>query len=119
MGIDITSEDYWSRILNQCLCKFFVLRALYEEPLHGYGVIKAVEEQTDGFCVPTEGTVYPILREFEECDCATSEEETHDGRRCNVYRLTQKGREAFECGVEVWKEGVKQVEEASTVCTDC
>ena len=117
MASDITTRGYWQSVLNQSLCKFFILRALYEEPLHGYGVIKAVEEQTDGFCVPTEGSVYPILREFEQCACAESTEETHNGRRRKVYRLTAKGRWAFERGVAVWKEGLRQVEKTSTACT--
>lgn len=117
MAADITTEDYWRSVMNQSLCKFFILRALYDEPLHGYGVIQAVDEQTEGFCVPTEGTVYPILREFKECGCAESTEETHGGRRRKVYRLTAKGREAFERGVEVWQEGLAQIEKASTPIT--
>jgi DNA-binding PadR family transcriptional regulator len=116
MASCITDDGYWRSMLNQSLCKFFILRALYEEPLHGYGVIKAVEEQTGGFCVPTEGSVYPILREFKDCACAESSEETHNGRRRKVYRLTAKGRRTFERGTEVWEEGLRQVQAASAVC---
>ena len=118
MAGDITTEDYWRSVMNQSLCKFFILRALYEQPLHGYGVTKAVEEQTEGFCVPTEGTVYPILREFKECGCAEATEETHNGRQRKVYRLTEKGRRAFERGVKVWQDALEHVERASeTVAT--
>lgn len=109
MAGDITNQQYWTSVINQSLCKFFILQALFEEPLHGYGIIKKVEEQTKGFCIPNEGTVYPILREFEDCGCAKCTTEVVNGRQRKIYKLTPKGRDAFRTGAKVWEKGLQHL----------
>ncbi|PWC38778.1 PadR family transcriptional regulator [Azospirillum sp. TSO22-1] len=86
------------------LSKFFILSVLHQNPMHGYDVARAVERTTNGCCSPTEGTIYPALREFEEGGYVTSEAEIVSGRERKVYTLTDKGREAFKVAVEAWME---------------
>ena len=57
---------------------------------------------TNGCCSPTEGTIYPVLREFEEGGYVTSETSVVSGRQRKTYTLTGKGREAFAVGVDAW-----------------
>jgi PadR family transcriptional regulator PadR len=115
MGKDITNQAYWQGVINMSLCKFFVLRALSERPMYGYELIQAVERQTDGFCVPSEGAVYPILKEFEGCSCVTSHEEVVGGRKRKIYTLTPKGRDGFELGAKLWREGLRHIEAATEI----
>lgn len=86
------------------LSKFFVLCVLHQKPMHGYEVVQAVERTTKGCCSPTEGTVYPVLNEFEAGGYLTSRSETVQGRERKVYSLTGKGRKAFQTAVAAWLE---------------
>jgi DNA-binding PadR family transcriptional regulator len=63
-----------------------------------------VEKTTNGCCSPTEGTIYPVLREFEAGGYLTADLQTVSGRERKVYALTDKGREAFRVAVEAWME---------------
>ncbi|EIM73564.1 PadR family transcriptional regulator [Nitratireductor rhodophyticola] len=86
------------------LSKFFVLSVLHHKPMHGYEVVQAVERSTNGCCSPTEGTVYPMLNDFEAGGYLRVHSETVQGRERKVYALTDKGREAFQTAVEAWLE---------------
>lgn len=86
------------------LSKFFVLCALHEKPMHGYEIVQAVEKATNGCCSPTEGTVYPMLNEFEAGGYVTSRIDVVQGRERKVYTLTRKGRAAFQTAVSAWLE---------------
>lgn len=110
MAKDFTTNKYWSRILNASLCKFFILRALYDGPGHGYEIIRHVARLTDNFCVPTQGTIYPVLREFQECGCVICRQAVVNGRLRKVYYLTPKGRKAYQAGLKVWQKGLSCVQ---------
>src|ERR671910_3071074 len=103
-GPDYTSRVYWAGTIKMSLSKFFILRVLHDRSLHGYDVARAVERATNGCCSPTEGTIYPVLREFEEGGYVISEAEIVSGRQRKTYTLTDKGREAFRVAVEAWME---------------
>nr|WP_245327587.1 PadR family transcriptional regulator [Xanthobacter flavus] len=47
--------------------------------MHGYDVARAVEATTNGCCSPAEGTIYPVLREFEEGGYVTAASEVVSG----------------------------------------
>jgi DNA-binding PadR family transcriptional regulator len=99
---DFTSRAYWNGTIKMSLSKFFILCVLHERPMHGYDIATAVERSTNGSCSPTEGTIYPVLREFEEGGYVTVEAEVVSGRERKVYTLTNRGREAFKVAVEAW-----------------
>lgn len=70
---DLTSRAYWNGTIKMSRSKFLILSVLHQHPMHGYGITRAVERTTNGGRSPTEGTIYPALREFEEgalcCHC--------------------------------------------------
>lgn len=101
---DYTSRSYWNGTIKMSLSKFFILSVLHQRPMHGYDVAGAVEKTTKGCCSPTEGTIYPALREFEEGGYVTAESEIVQGRERKVYTLTERGRAAFKVAVEAWME---------------
>ena len=79
---------------------YHVLLALADGPVHGYGVILAVQELTEGVITMRTGTLYVLLRRLltqrliEECDDRPGPDEDDERRR--YYRLTQLGRSVVE-----------------------
>ncbi len=100
--VNLTDRAYWSGTIKMALSKFFVLRVLHDGPSHGYDISRAVERVTSGCCSPTEGGLYPVLREFEQGGYVTAGSEIVSGRERKVYTLTEKGRDAFRVGLEAW-----------------
>ena len=72
--------------------KYVILKLLREKPMHGYEVMKALEEQTHGCYKPSPGTVYPTLQWLE--DEGLVEGEDVEGKK--VYSITDEGREFLE-----------------------
>ncbi len=102
--MDYTSKEYWNGIIKMSLTKFFILRVLYVCPMHGYEIARTVANVTKGCCTPTEGTIYPILKEFEQGEYLYGVEETVGKRKRRVYHITTKGKEAFGTAVAAWEE---------------
>ncbi|WP_220348866.1 PadR family transcriptional regulator [Alkalilimnicola ehrlichii] len=101
---DYSDPAYWRGTIKMSLSKFFVLSVLHRKPMHGYEVVKAVETTTKGCCSPSEGTVYPVLNEFEAGGYLVSSMEVVQGRERKVYAVTDKGRHAFQIAVDAWLE---------------
>jgi PadR family transcriptional regulator PadR len=99
---DYTSRQYWNGLIKMSLSKFFILCVLKERGMHGYEIARAVELTTQGCCSPTEGTLYPVLHEFERGGYVTSRAETVNGRDRRIYELTAKGQEAFRVASQAW-----------------
>lgn len=74
---------------------FMVLMALLQQPRHGYGIVKDIEEQSRGQVKMMPGNLYAILRRLmkdgllEESEQLPSSDE--DQRR-RYYRITDTGR---------------------------
>lgn len=98
------------------LSRFFVLQVLRDGPAHGYDIAKAVERATNGCCSPSEGALYPTLREFEEGGYLTSETEIVSGRERRVCTLTDKGRQAFATGLDAWMDATAILTESNRAC---
>src|SRR3984893_364411 len=72
--------------------QLLILGLLAEKPRHGYEIIKALDDRSKGFYVPSPGMVYPALTYLEEIGHATVEV---DGAR-KLYHITEAGREHLE-----------------------
>jgi DNA-binding PadR family transcriptional regulator len=80
---------------------FLILTALAAEPAHGYGVIRAVEELSQGEVVLRPGTLYGALdRLTEQGLIAVDREESVDGRLRRYYKLTDAGTAALVAQVQ-------------------
>lgn len=108
---DFRDRAYWAGTIKMALSRFFVLQVLHDGPAHGYDIARAVEKTTNGCCSPSEGALYPTLREFEQGGYVTSETEVVSGRERRVYTLTDKGREAFRVGLEAWMDATAALTE--------
>lgn len=69
-----------------------VLTLLAERPMHGYQIIREIEERSGGSWKPSAGSVYPTLQLLADEGFITAEET--NGRK--VYSLTEAGREDVE-----------------------
>jgi DNA-binding PadR family transcriptional regulator len=75
------------RKLGAADLQLVILTLLKEKPHHGYEIIKALEERSGGFYVPSPGMVYPALTYLEEVGQAQVESE---GTK-KLYRITEAG----------------------------
>ena len=100
------SDGYWGRLLANGISKLMVLRALFDGPGHGYALVHRIEIMSGGFCAPTRGGVYPVLREFERAGCVRHRIDAHGRRLSKVYELTTKGRKALAAGLAAWERGL-------------
>ncbi len=66
----------------------FVLRILRDGPMHGYEIMKVLEERSHGMYRPSPGSVYPALRSL----LARGLVDVSGAERRKTYRLTPAGR---------------------------
>lgn len=69
--------------------KYLILAVLADGPRHGYDIITALEEKSNGRYRPSPGSVYPTLTLLEEGGFITGD--TAEGKR--VFTITDAGRE--------------------------
>ncbi len=69
---------------------FHILLALASDDLHGYGIMRQVEEQTSGAIRLGPGTLYGSIKTLLE-EKLIEEIDSNDDRR-RYYRLTSTGR---------------------------
>ncbi|MFV1986847.1 MAG: PadR family transcriptional regulator [Gemmatimonadota bacterium] len=77
------------RVVRKGELKYLLLEMLADEPMHGYEIIRRLEEESKGMYSPSPGSVYPTLQMLEDQDYVLSEQ--LDGKR--VYRITDAGQE--------------------------
>ena len=84
-GIDSLNRG---RKLGSADLQLLLLALLAERPSHGYELIKALDERSNGYYAPSPGMVYPALTYLEEIGYATVEA---DGSR-KLYHITASGQ---------------------------
>ena len=86
-GAGAGGRSRW-RMYDRGDLKFVILKLLRGRPMHGYEVMRALEEQSGGCYRASPGTVYPTLQMLEDQGYVRVVEE--EGRR--VYHITEVGR---------------------------
>src|SRR4051794_25066565 len=71
---------------------FQILLALAEDDLHGYGIMRQVEQQTGGRVRLGPGTLYSSIQGLLEEKLIEELSPPEDQERRRYYRLTQVGR---------------------------
>jgi DNA-binding PadR family transcriptional regulator len=112
--MELTDLDYWKSLINIGLTKVLVLKVLSKGPSHGYGILKELEAMTSGCCVPTFGTIYPILKELSQNGYAEIHEDKQlkGAMKRRVYTLTPSGIEAFKVALEAWRTTIPYIYKA-------
>ena len=107
MALD--GSEYWSMLVKRGLSRFLLLAVLHEGPVHGYDIGRRMREACRGCCEPTDGTIYPTLKELMDGDYIVCQEEKQDGRVRKVCHLTARGEEAFRAAARAWSEAVPHI----------
>ncbi|HEY0672606.1 MAG TPA: PadR family transcriptional regulator [Longimicrobiales bacterium] len=77
--------------------KFVILRLLRNKPMHGYEVMRALEEESGGCYRASAGSVYPTLQLLEDQGFIKAVEK--DGKK--VYEITDAGRQHLDANSDV------------------
>ena len=73
---------------------FHVLLALSDSPMHGYLILKEVEERTSGAVRLSTGTLYGLIKRFLDDELIIELPAEDDGKeRRRPYKLTPFGRQ--------------------------
>lgn len=110
--------DYWEMLIRRSLSRFFMLRALYEKPSHGYRLKAAVAKAAEGCCEPTDAMIYPALKELVDQGYVEVRSETQGARERKVCSLTPKGIEAFKAAAAAWGNVLPHIQEAVAVAQE-
>lgn len=80
-----------------------LMGVLRRGPAHGYAIIAALRERSDGEFDFAEGTIYPALHRLERAGLVESAVDSAQGRRRRTYALTARGRSEFASQRRAWR----------------
>ena len=87
---------------------YYLLAALLEERLHGYGIIKRASLLSDGALKLTTGTLYGALDRLVRQGLVTADgEEEVEGRLRRYYRISDAGAEAVRAEASRMRRAVR------------
>jgi PadR family transcriptional regulator PadR len=96
--------------LLQGTLDMLVMRAVADEPLHGYALVHRLKLISGGRLNVPQGSMYPALHRLENRGMLKGEwRETPSGREAKFYRLTAKGRRQLDAEVAEWRELAKAI----------
>lgn len=109
--MELTDPNYWKSLINTGLTKLLILKVLSVAPNHGYGILKELESMTSGCCVPTFGSIYPILKELTKRGYAemTEDKQLKGAQKRRVYTLTPLGQKAYIIALEAWRSTIPYI----------
>jgi PadR family transcriptional regulator, regulatory protein PadR len=87
-----------------------LLSVLAAGPVHGYAIISALRERSEGTFDLPEGTIYPALHRLEDAGLLGSSWADNEGRKRRVYQLTDKGVAALAAERTQWRAFVDGIE---------
>ena len=108
----LESEEYWEYLIKKSVSRYFLLSVLYQRPMHGYDIAKNIESCCKGCCKPTDGMIYPTIKELVSDGYIECVPEVIGGRRRNVCHLTARGEEAYRTAARVWADVLPYLEES-------
>ncbi|KAB8125979.1 PadR family transcriptional regulator [Gracilibacillus oryzae] len=79
---------------------FYILLSL-TEPRHGYGIIKRVEEMTNGRLKLGSGTIYGTITKMQRDQVITI---YADEKRKTIYEISSLGKQLIQAEIERLKE---------------
>ena len=87
-----------------------LMAALRRGPAHGYAIIAALRESSDGEFDFAEGTIYPALHRLEQSGLVESAVAVTQGRRRRTYALTARGSKEFAAQRREWRQFVANMQ---------
>lgn len=87
--------------------RLVLLKLIGDEPRHGYQLIKAIEDLTEGDYAPSPGVVYPTLTMLEDMGLIR-EQKSKDSKK--VFEATSEGRDHLDENAEEVEELFEKLE---------
>ena len=87
--------------------RLVLLKLIADEPRHGYQLIKAIEDLTEGEYAPSPGIVYPTLTMLEDMGLIR-EQKSEDSKK--VFEATDEGRAHLEENEDELEELIDRLE---------
>ncbi|HUF46836.1 MAG TPA: PadR family transcriptional regulator [Vicinamibacterales bacterium] len=82
-----------------------ILKALEDQPRHGYGIVRQIEEATGGVVAVEDGSLYPALYRLETKGLIRGDFGVSDaGRRARFYKVTPRGARALAAQTKTWEQ---------------
>jgi PadR family transcriptional regulator PadR len=89
--------------LLQGTLDLLILRTLLLGPVHGHGIAKAIEFNSDDVLQVEQGSLYPALhRLIKRGWIAAAEGASENNRKAKFYRLTARGRKQLTFETHKW-----------------
>src|SRR5215471_10512999 len=74
-------------------------------PMHGYGIVRRIEQISGGLLSVNQGTLYPVLLKLEQEGSIASEwGASENNRKARYYRLTRSGRKQLDAETREWEQ---------------
>ena len=99
---EMVTKEYWESLNKNSVSRYFLLDMLSKRPMHGYDIANNIESCCEGWSRPTDGMIYPTIKELVRAGYIECVPETIDGRERKVCHLTAKGKEAHRVAAHVW-----------------
>ena len=81
-----------------------ILKLLSDKDMYGYQLVTELKNVSDEFFSLKTGTVYPLLRTMVTDNLLESYEKEYSGKVRTHYRITLKGKQKLNSGIEYWIE---------------
>ena len=96
-----------------------ILSVLAREPMHGYRIVKELDQLSEGYFVMGEGTLYPHLHQLEKDGLIEGYwESVTGGRERKSYRITERGKRELARRQEELREFQKNVNRVLSVAPE-
>ena len=91
--------------LLQGTLDMLLMRAVADEPLHGYALVHRLNIISGGRLSVPQGSLYPALHRLENQGMLKATwGETDTGREAKFYKITAKGRKRLDAEMQEWRE---------------
>ena len=91
--------------LLQGTLDLLVLKTLLFGPMHGHGIAKAIQRNSEELLLVDHGSLYPALHRLVKNGWLASQwQDTPKGRPMKFYRLTASGRRQLAAERSRWKQ---------------
>jgi transcriptional regulator len=81
-----------------------ILKTLAGEPLHGWALARRIQSVSHDVLEVNQGSLYPALYRLEDEDLIKGDwQESDEGRKVKVYRLTSGGRGELARETKEWR----------------
>jgi PadR family transcriptional regulator, regulatory protein PadR len=89
--------------LLQGTLDLLILKTIWREPLHGWGIAKRIQVLSGDVLSVGQGSLYPALHRLEQQGWIVADWKDSDlGRAAKFYALTKEGREQLERELQSW-----------------